>query len=113
MHADGLDELNFALARTKKMSDENPKNKLVKSPQWQSVRQGLLGQWSKRPEWCCTQLRKYLGNISSTPNDKIRVVMNYLTGTGFRTGRIKHTCIQKLRTQMSSEIRRRKAQKQW
>ena len=95
------------------MSDENPKNKLVRSDAWQAVRKSLLGQWKERPEWCCSQLRKYLGNVSSTSNDKIKVVMNYLTGTGFRTGRIKHACISGLRAQMSSEIAKRKAQKQW
>ena len=95
------------------MSDENPKNKLVNSGAWQAVRKTLLGQWKDRPTWCCSQLRKYLGNVSSTSNDKIKVVMNYLTGTGFRTGRIKHSCITKLRSQMSSEILKRKAQKQW
>ena len=95
------------------MSDENPKNKLVRSEDWQKVRKSLLGNWKEKPEWCCSQLRKYLGSISSTSNDKIRVVMNYLTGTGFRTGTIKHPCISKLRTQMSVEIKKRKAKKQW
>ncbi len=95
------------------MSDANPKNKLVKSPQWQAVRKSLLGQWKERPTWCCSQLRKYLGSPSSANNDKIKVVINYLTGTGFRTGRIKHSCISTLRTQMSSEIKKRKAQKKW
>jgi hypothetical protein len=95
------------------MSDKNPKNVLVRSPEWQAVRKSLLGQWKKRPEWCCSQLRKYLGSVSSASNDKIKVVMNYLTGTGFRTGTIKHPCISKLRTQMSSEIKKRKAKKEW
>ena len=95
------------------MSDENPRNKLVRSPQWQAVRKSLLGQWKERPTWCCSQLRKYLGSVSSASNDKIKVVMNYLTGTGFRTGRIKHACISNLRMQMSSEIKKRKAQKKW
>ena len=95
------------------MSDENPKNKLVKSAQWQAVRKSILGQWAKRPDWCCAQLRKYLGPLNKTHSDKIRVVMNYLTGTGFRTGRIKHPCISNLRTQMSSEIKKRKAKREW
>jgi len=95
------------------MSDENPKNKLVRSPEWQAVRKSLLGQWKERPEWCCSELRKYLGSVSSTSNDKIRVVMNYLTGTGFRTGKIKHICITKLRVIMSMEIKKRKAKKEW
>ena len=95
------------------MSDENPKNKLVRSPEWQAVRKSLLGKWKEKPDWCCSQLRKYLGSISSASNDKIRVVMNYLTGTGFRTGKIKHACITKLRVSMSMEIKKRKAKKEW
>jgi len=95
------------------MSDENPKNKLVGNPQWQALRKSLLGQWTSRPEWCCAQLRRYLGNISTTPKDKIKVVQNYLTGTGFRTGRIKHPCITKLRMQLSMERKKRIAKKEW
>jgi len=95
------------------MSDENPKNVLVKSPAWQQVRQSLLGQWSKRPEWCYAQLRKYLGPVSKTSKDKIKVVMNYLTGTGFRTGKIKHPCITKIRMSLSAERKKRIAKKQW
>jgi len=95
------------------MSDENPKNKLVRSSSWQAVRRSLLGKWKEQPEWCCTRLRKYLGALGSTDNDKIKVVMNYLVGSGFRTGKISHPCITNLRHQMSSEIKKRKAQKTW
>jgi len=95
------------------MSDENPKNKLVRDDAWQTVRKSLLGQWKEHPEQCCSKLRTYLGSIATTDNDKIRVVMNYLVGSGFRTGRIKHPCISALRTQMSSEIKKRKAQSKW
>lgn len=95
------------------MSDANPKNKLVRSDSWQAVRKSLLGQWKNKPEWCCGQLRSYLGSISTTDNDKIRVVMNYLTGTGFRTGTIKHPCISAIRQAMSAEIKSRKEQKKW
>lgn len=95
------------------MSDENPKNKLVNSAEWQAVRKSLLGKWAQHPDWCCLQLRNYLGPINKTHNDKIRVVMNYLTGTGFRTGRINPPCAIKLRLQLSSEISKRKAQKEW
>lgn len=95
------------------MSDANPKNKLVRDDAWQTVRKSLLGQWKEHPEQCCSKLRAYLGAIATTDNDKIRVVMNYLVGSGFRTGRIKHSCISTLRTQMSSEIKKRKAQSKW
>ncbi len=93
------------------MSDENPKNKLVRDSEWQKVRQSLLGQWNKNPIWCCTQLKNYLGDIRTTSKDKIDVVMNYLTGTGFRTGRIKHPCITALRKALSKERQRRKEEK--
>jgi len=95
------------------MSDKNPRNVLVKSPEWQKVRQSLLGQWNLDPVGCCNKLKKYLGSITSTSNDKIKVVMNYLTGSGFRMGKIKHPCIHKLRASLSSEIKVRKAQKRW
>lgn len=101
------------MLKENKMSDANPRNRLVRSEEWQKVRRSLLGNWKEKPDWCCSQLRKYLGSISSTSNDKIRVVMNYLTGTGFRTGRIKPPCAVKLRQQLSMEIKKRKAKKVW
>jgi hypothetical protein len=94
------------------MSDQNPKNKLVSSGDWQAVRKRLLGTWSSKPEWACSQLRQYLGSINSASNDKLDVVMNYLVGTGFRTGRIKHPCISALRTQISMERKKRKAKRE-
>lgn len=84
-----------------------PIRELVKDPEWQKVRQGLLGKWKEEPEWCCAQLSRYLG--SNPSNEKLKIVMNYLTGTGFRTGRIKHPCITKIRSQISMEIKKRKA----
>ena len=81
---------------------------LVKDPNWQKVRKSLLGHWKKEPEWCCDQLRNYLGPISSTSEDKLRIVRNYLTGTGFRTGLINPECVQKLRGEISAEMKKRK-----
>ena len=95
------------------MSDANPKNKLVNDPKWQALRKSLVGKWKKDPVWCCNQLKKYMGLIHKTSNDHIKVVMNYLTGTGFRTGKINHPCISALRAKLSSEIKIRKAKKQW
>ena len=86
---------------------------LVKDPEWQKVRESLVGKWSSKPRWCCTQLQKFLGNISKTSNNKVKIVMNYLTGTGFRAGKIKHKCITNLRTKLSVEIKKRKAKGEW
>ena len=84
---------------------------LVQSQEWQKVRQSLVGQWTKRPEWCCQQLSNYLGHIKTASYDKLRIVMNYLVGTGFRTGRIKHACVSALRAKISEEMKRRRANK--
>ena len=68
----------------------------------------MLGKWSQEPEWCCSQIEFYLRNRELTYN-KLRIAMNYLVGTGFRTGRIKHKSISKLRNHISEEMKRIKS----
>ena len=84
---------------------------LVKDPEWQKVRLSLLRQWKENPNWCCLQLRKYLDSVSSANDNKLKIVMNYLTGSGFRSGRIKHSCISKLRSEIMAETKKRKFKK--
>lgn len=93
--------------------ENKPIREIVKDPSWQKVRESLLGKWKNEPEWCCNQLRNYLGNISTASNTQIRIVMNYLVGSGFRTGRIKNPCIVLLRTKLSMEIKKRKTENKW
>ena len=96
------------------MSDANPKNVLVNSAEWQAVRNSLKGgPWAESPEWCCVQLRKYLGNVSSAHKDKLKVVQNYLVGSAFRMKKIVHPCISKLRIQISMERKKRIAKHEW
>lgn len=85
-----------------------PISKLVNRPDWQLLRQSLVGTWAENPIANCKTLRQYMGPLATTSLDKLRIVMNYLTGTGFRTGRIKHPCIPKLRSDISKEMKRRK-----
>jgi hypothetical protein len=89
-------------------TNKKPMMELVKNEEWQKVRKSLLGQWKNRPEWCCNQLRKYMGSVSSTSDDKLRILINYLTGTGFRSGLIKPPCVIKLRGEISAEMKKRK-----
>ncbi|MFW6225653.1 MAG: hypothetical protein ACOC3V_01675 [bacterium] len=89
-----------------------PMKELVKDKEWQKVRKKLLGNWKKQPEWCVNQLENYLGNIKNTPFKKLRIVMNYLTGTAFRMGKISHPKITTLRKKISVEIKRRKIYKE-
>jgi len=88
--------------------EAKPMKELVNNPEWQAVRKSLLGQWKEKPTWCCSRLRNYLGSIQSASDDKLSIVMNYLTGSGFRSGTIKHACISALRAQISVERKRRK-----
>ncbi len=81
---------------------------LVKDPDWQKLRQSLVGTWKLTPEQNVKKIRKYLGPIRKTENRKLTIVMNYLTGSGFRIGRISHPSITKLRKEVSNEIKRRK-----
>ncbi len=81
---------------------------LVKDPDWQKLRQSLVGTWKLTPEQNVRKIRKYLGPIRKTENRKLTIVMNYLTGSGFRIGRIFHPSITKLRKEVSNEIKRRK-----
>ena len=80
---------------------------LVNRPDWQELRRSFLGTWKQTPEENVKKLRGWLGDIGSTSDDKLKIVMNYLTGTGFRTGNIKHESIQKLRDDISQERKRR------
>lgn len=86
---------------------------LVKNEEWQKTRRSLLGNWKTKPEWCCQQLMKFLGSVSSASNDELRIVLNYTTGTVFRSKTITHPCVAKIRMQISSEIKKRKALKKW
>ena len=85
---------------------------LVKDPVWQKTRKSLLKKWNEKPEWCCEQLRLYLDEpIRKASEDKLRIVMNYLVGSGFRMGKIKHKCITQLRGEISAELKIRKFKK--
>lgn len=87
---------------------------IVKDPEWQKVRESLEGKWKDHPDWCVKQLRNYLGPIDKADEKKLKIVLNYLTGTGFRTGTISsrdNPSISKLRAEISAELKKRKFQK--
>jgi hypothetical protein len=84
---------------------------IVKDPEWQKIRESLKGQWKENPEWCIKQLRRYIGPIKTADEKKLKIVLNYLTGTGFRTGTISsrdNPSISKLRGEISAELKKRK-----
>lgn len=75
-----------------------PISELVRDPTWQTLRRSFLGTWKKSPVENVSKLREYLGSMDDLT--KIRIVMNYLTGTGFRTGKIDHPEIRRLRSDL-------------
>lgn len=88
--------------------DSKPMRDKVNRADWQKLRKELKGTWKKSPAANCKKLREYLGPIDKAESEKMDIVMNYLTGTGFRLGKIKHRCIQALRTAISKERKKRK-----
>ena len=82
---------------------------LVDDPNWQKVRESLLGKWTKKPNECCLILRVYLdkSNPTRTRDERLLILRNYLTGTAFRIGVISSECVKKLRLEVSEEIKDR------
>lgn len=85
-----------------------PMKDQVNRADWQQLRQRMVGTWAKDSVKNCKMLRDFIGPLNQAEEEKLNIVMNYLTGTGFRTGRIKHKEIQKLRDDISKEKKIRK-----
>jgi len=90
------------------LETKKPVKKIVQRKDWQALRKSLVGKWKQNPAACVSKLRGWLGSLNSASDDKLRIVMNYLTGSGFRSGKIKHPSISNLRDQISNEMKRRK-----
>lgn len=75
---------------------------IVNDLEWQIIRRSFLGTWKHTPAANCQILRTYLQDFSDPL--RVRRVLNYLTGSAFRFGRIRHLEIDRLLL----EIRERK-----
>lgn len=58
---------------------------VVRLPEWQELRRSLVGTWKFTPKANVERLRKFYDPADAI---KTRIVLNYLTGSGFRTGAI-------------------------
>lgn len=93
------------------MENKKPISEIVKDPEWQKLRESLIGKWKENPKWCIKQLRNFLGDVKKADKDKLRIVLNYTISSAFRTGKIssrENPEIQKLRTEISVELKKRK-----
>jgi len=104
------------------MSSKKIKNKtnisksfydLSKDPEWQIVRKKLLNKWMCKPDWSCLQIRRYIGNMYTCHNNKLKIISGYLSSSGFRPGAIHRPCITKLRNEILDEIKKRKLKGTW
>ncbi len=80
---------------------------LVKDPEWQKIRISLLGKWKTNEKECLNKLKNYMGSIDSADIKKLKIVLNYLMGTAFRIGNISSPEIQRFRTEISVELKKR------
>lgn len=80
---------------------------LVRDPGWQELRKSFIGTWMISPQENCRKLRAFLGGASAEmwgSWEKLRIVLNYLTGSGFRSGRIRHPDIDVLLKEVKQEL---------
>ncbi len=80
-----------------------PIAEVVDDPEWQRVRRGLLGRWKREPGRCLQELRAYLGPMRC--RWRVARTLNYLTGSMFRAGMVKHRGVARLRQEVSRRYR--------
>jgi hypothetical protein len=68
---------------------------VVRDEEWQDLRLSFIGTWRDQKEENVKKLEIYLQDGSDPL--RVRRVLNYLTGTGFRSGTIAHPSIDELR----------------
>lgn len=72
--------------------------KVVDLPEWQELRKSLVGTWTKTPQENVKKLRDFGGDLSDSR--RVRILLNYLTGSGFRIGIISSPEISKFRDEV-------------
>ncbi len=96
---------------TTKGSHNKSLSDLVKDPEWIILRKQMLNLWMCKPDWCCLQLRKYLGRTWS--DNRLKIIGSYLSSSGFKTGAINYPCVIKLKAEVFNEIKKRKSKDNW
>lgn len=79
---------------------------VVADTEWQALRKSFIGKWKRDPE---TNVKALRGFLERRKDDRaLRCVYNYLTGSGFRGGVIKHQSIDILLMEVRNEVMKRK-----
>lgn len=87
---------------------------VVKDPTWQTLRGKMVGTWSSRPRRNVRWLREYLFPLPEEHLERtlrLRRVLNYLTGSGFRLGVIEDPAIDRLLSDVRQLCNRERARR--
>ena len=102
------------------LSNHRPKPKkrytyssLSKDTDWSILRKRLMNKWMCKPDWCCLQLRRFMGNMYQSDNTKLKIVSAYLYSSGFRPGAINYPCVVRLKSEVFNEVKKRKNKGNW
>ena len=86
---------------------------IVKIPEWQKLRAYFVGKWTTQPEKNLEMLKEFAGDLTKLSNRRLRIVQNYVTGSGFRIGKISSPEITKFTDEVRTEVAARKADGRW
>lgn len=86
---------------------------IVQIPEWQKLRQYFVGKWKTQPEKNLQMLKDFAGDLTTLSNRRLRIIQNYLTGSGFRTGKISSPDIISFTNQIRNEVSMRKLNERW
>ena len=86
---------------------------IVSLPEWQVIRANLVGKWKKQPDFCLNELKRFMTDINTLSNRRLRILQNYVTGSAFRIGIIQFKELDEFINVVKSEVQRRKENNLW
>ena len=84
-----------------------------KDKDWPFLRKKIMNKWICKPDWCCLQLRRFLGRLLYSDLTKLKIVSTYLSSSGFRPGAINYQCVVNLKQDVFNEVKNRKNKGKW
>jgi len=86
---------------------------IVSLPEWQTLRAYFVGKWKSQPDKNLKMLKIFAGNLKKLSNRRLRIVQNYVTGSGFRIGKISSPDILIFVEDVRNEVKARKNDGRW